>query len=191
MLHLKAWGVWVKISVHRLLQRGCKKFDVKQGTKTLAVKTTGKAEHFWVFYFPFQQTFFTLCWTFLPLTGRKLNLLSLSINVHWGKGLKLHFHLRVHALQPFKGPFLPTYFIKYKFLQILYHIIRTITCEVWQQTEKKHRTEYLTSLRNNKQVYTHSLPTREAHLFNGEKQKYSFCVQSKDQKTLMCKILQN
>lgn len=59
--------------------------------------------------------------------------------------------------------------------------------------QKKHRTEYLTSLRNNKQVYTHSPPTREAHLINGDKQedKNSFCVQSKDQKTLGCKILQD
>lgn len=37
--------------------------------------------------------------------------------------------------------------------------------------QKKHRTEYLTSLRNNKQVYTHSPPTREAHFINGDKQK--------------------
>lgn len=36
---------------------------------------------------------------------------------------------------------------------------------------KKHRTEYLTSLSNNEQVYTHSPPTREAHLINGDKQK--------------------
>lgn len=37
--------------------------------------------------------------------------------------------------------------------------------------QKKHGTEYLTSLRNNEQVYTHSPPTREAHLTNGDKQE--------------------
>lgn len=72
LLHLKAWGAWAKVSVHWLLQRGCKEFDVKQGTKTSAVKTSRKAEHFWVFYFQFQQKFSIPCWTFLPLTERKL-----------------------------------------------------------------------------------------------------------------------
>lgn len=40
---------------------------MKQGTKTLAVKTTRKAEHFWVFYFQIQQKFSTHVGHFLSM----------------------------------------------------------------------------------------------------------------------------
>lgn len=117
--------------MHLFLQRGCKEFaDVEQVTEALVVKTTIKAEHFGAFYSQSQHKSSTPCWIFVPpLTDRKLfryqlfNLSSFNITVHWGKTLlfKVTFSSEiVHALRPFKGPFLPTStFIQYQTLQLV------------------------------------------------------------------------